>query len=94
MTRALIGLPIALLAGACVHAASLDQVHAGMERSQVVAMLGQPETTNNTAGRECAYYTLAKDFWSRVPWDMTDRYYVCFTDGKVDTFGRADPQSG
>jgi len=25
---------------------------------------------------------------------MTDRYYVCFTDGKVDTFGRADQASG
>jgi outer membrane protein assembly factor BamE (lipoprotein component of BamABCDE complex) len=96
MKRALIGLPIAFLATACVHAASMDEVHAGMERSQVTAMLGPPETTNNTAGQECAYYSLTKDFWSRVPWDMTDRYYVCFTDGKVETFGKADrpPTSG
>jgi len=94
MKRAVIGLPVVLLVGACVHAASMDQVHAGMERSQVTAMLGPPETTNNTAGHECAYYTLTKDFWSRVPWSMTDRYYVCFTDGKVDTFGKAEEQTG
>jgi hypothetical protein len=30
-----------------------------------------------------------KDFWSRTPWSMSDRYYVCFTDGKVDTYGKA-----
>ncbi len=94
MKRALIGLPIMLLAGACVHATSVDQVHAGMDRSQVVAMLGAPETTNNTAGHECAYYTMTKDFWSRTPWSMTDRYYVCFTDGKVDTFGKAEQLGG
>ena len=40
MKRALIGLPIAFLATGCVHAASMDQVHAGMDRSQVTAMLG------------------------------------------------------
>jgi outer membrane protein assembly factor BamE (lipoprotein component of BamABCDE complex) len=94
MTRALIGLPIAFLATACVHAESMDQVHAGMDRGQVTAMLGPPDTTNNTAGRECAYYSLTKDFWSRVPWDMTDRYYVCFADGKVETFGKVDQTSG
>ena len=57
MKRALFGLPIAFLATGCVHAASMDQVHAGMDRSQVTAMIGPPDTTNNTAGRECAYYT-------------------------------------
>jgi hypothetical protein len=89
MKRALLGLPIALLMTACVHAGSMDQVHAGMDRDQVAVLLGPPETTNNTAGRECALYTVTKDFWSRTPWSMTDRYYVCFTDGKVETFGRA-----
>ena len=88
MKHALLGLPIAFLAAACVHGGSMDQVQAGMDRSQVAALLGPPEATNNNAGRECALYTVAKDFWSRVPWSMTDRYYVCFADGKVETFGR------
>ena len=34
-------------------------------------------------------YTVAKDFWSRVPWNMTDRYYICYSDGRVDTFGQS-----
>jgi hypothetical protein len=89
MKHNLIALPIVLLAGACVHAASVEQIQAGMDRTQVVALIGPPEVTNNTAGRECALYTVTKDFWSRVPWDMTDRYYVCYSDGKVETFGRA-----
>jgi hypothetical protein len=24
-----------------------------------------------------------------VPWDFSDRYYVCYEDGKVASFGRA-----
>lgn len=89
MKRTASALVIALLAGACVHGSSLDQVHAGMTHDEVVGLIGQPEVTSNTAGRECARYTVAKDFWSRVPWDTSDPYYVCYTDGKVDAFGRA-----
>ncbi len=94
MKRALIALPIAFVLAGCVHAASVEQIHAGMDRNEVATLMGPPETTSNTAGRECATYIVTKDFWSRVPWDMTDRYYVCFTDGKVDTFGKADQKSG
>ena len=94
MKHAFLGLPIALLAASCVHAASIEQIHAGMDRSEVVALIGPPETSNNTAVRECALYTVTKDFWSRVPWNMTDRYVVCYTDGKVETFGKVDQASG
>jgi len=77
-----------LLASGCVHGSSVDQVHAGMTHDEVASIMGQPEGTSNTAGRECARYTVLKDFWSRVPWDMSDPYYVCYTEGKVDSFGR------
>ena len=41
------------------------------------------------------YYTVLKDFWSRTPWSLSNRYYVCYDDGKVKSFGRADaPTSG
>lgn len=83
-------LPIALLATGCVHNGNLDQVHAGMPREEVVAVMGAPESTTNTPGRECTTYSVLKDFWSRVPWEMTSRYYVCYVDGKVDYFGKAD----
>ena len=89
MKRHAAALLIALLSAGCVHGSNMDQVHAGMTRDQVSAAIGQPDLTTNTAGRECAQYTVLKDFWSRVPWDMSDPYYVCYTNGKVDTFGRA-----
>jgi hypothetical protein len=95
MKRAAMALMIAFLAGGCVHGSSLEQVHAGMSRDEVAGLMGPPEGSTNTPGRECAYYTVLKDFWSRVPWNMSDRYYVCFSEGKVETFGRADArQSG
>jgi len=88
MKHVVLGLPIAFLAAGCVHVAAVDQLHAGMDRQEVATLMGPPEASNNTAGRECTVYTVTKDFWSRVPWNMTDRYYVCFADGKVETFGR------
>jgi SmpA / OmlA family len=90
MKRAAVGLLIAFLAAGCVHGAHLEQVHAGMSRDQVLSIMGQPESSMHTAGRECAVYSVLKDFWSRVPWSMSDRYYVCYSEGKVDYFGRAD----
>ena len=47
-----------------------------------------------SAGKECAYYTLLKDFWRRVPWDLSARYYVCYDEGKVETFGRTGAGGG
>ncbi len=90
MHRITIGLLTGLLAGGCVHNSTLDQVHAGMPREQVVSIMGQPESSMNTPGRECTTYSVLKDFWARVPWEMSHRYYVCYVDGKVDYFGRAD----
>lgn len=79
----------ALLAG-CVHGSSLERVQAGMSRDEVKAIMGQPEGEAHSPGKECAYYTVLKDFWNRTPWSLSNRYYVCYTDGKVETFGRAD----
>jgi hypothetical protein len=90
MKHAALGLLIATLAGACVHTSALEQVRPGMTRDQVTALMGPPQSSTNTAGRECVMYTVTKDFWSRTPWSMTDRYYVCYSEGRVDTFGLAD----
>ena len=92
MKHVALGLFAALLAGACVHSGAMDQVHAGMSHDEVSALIGQPDGTANTAGRQCEHYTVLKDFWRRVPWDMSEPYYVCYSeDGKVDTFGLARP---
>jgi outer membrane protein assembly factor BamE (lipoprotein component of BamABCDE complex) len=78
------------LAGCAVPAKNIDRVQAGMNRDQVRSIMGQPETVAHSPGKECAYYSLLKDFWSRVPWSVSDRYYVCFDDGKVEAFGKVD----
>jgi len=91
---AAMGILMAVMVGGCVHGGSVEQVHAGMSREQVGAVMGPADLSTSTPGQECAYYTVLKDFWSRVPWNMSDRYYVCFNDGKVETFGRADSRPG
>ena len=78
-----------LLAG-CVTASNVDQVRAGMSPDQVQTILGEPETVAHAPGSQCSYYTVLKDFWSRTPWTMSNRYVVCYDDGKVKSFGRAD----
>ena len=77
-----------LLAG-CVHGDNVERLQAGMDRQQVRSVMGPPEGSAHSPGKDCAYYTVLKDFWSRTPWSMSDRYYVCFTDGKVETYGKA-----
>lgn len=91
MKRLVLGLSISgLLAGCAVPAKNIDRIQAGMNRDQVQGIMGQPETVSHSPGKECAYYSLLKDFWSRVPWSLSDRYYVCFDDGKVESFGKID----
>ena len=80
-----------MLAGcSTVPARNIDRVQAGMDRDQVRSIMGQPDTVAHSPGQECAYYSLLKDFWSRVPWSVSDRYYVCFDEGKVASFGKVD----
>ena len=89
MKRSAAAVLIAFLLTGCVTGSRIDEVHAGMTPEQVSAAIGPPDSTTATAGRECSRYTVLKDFWSRTPWSMSDPYYVCYTDGKVDTFGPA-----
>lgn len=78
-----------LVAG-CVTASNVDEVRAGMSPEQVQKILGEPETVAHAPGAQCSYYTVLKDFWARTPWTLSNRYYVCYDDGKVKSFGRTD----
>lgn len=79
-----------LLAGCAtnLHEDQIDQVRAGMSRDEVQGLLGAPASATYTPGQDCAYYTILKSFWRRTPWSLTERYAVCFADGRVETFGR------
>jgi hypothetical protein len=91
LSPALVLLGTAMLTGcATVPARNIDRVQAGMDRTQVQSIMGQPDTTVHSPGKECAYFSLLKDFWSRVPWSLSERYYVCYDDGKAASFGKVD----
>jgi hypothetical protein len=91
MKRLALALSMAgLVAGCAVPARNMDRVQAGMTHDQVQSIMGQPEAVAHSPGKECAYYALLKDFWSRVPWSLSERYYVCYDDGKVESFGKVD----
>jgi hypothetical protein len=92
MKRPALVLSIVMMLAGCatVPVRSIDRVQAGMNRDQVRSIMGQPDTVAQSPGTECAYYSLLKDFWSRVPWSVSDRYYVCYDEGKVASFGKVD----
>jgi SmpA / OmlA family len=91
MKRLALALSMASLAAGCaVPARNMEQIHAGMTHDQVQSIMGQPQAIAYSAGKQCAYYALLKDFWSRVPWSVSERYYVCYDQGKVETFGKVD----
>jgi hypothetical protein len=90
MTRVTFGALIAILLTACVTTSTLDKVRYGMTESEVTALIGPPESSTHSPGNNCSTYVITKDFWSRTPWSLSDRYSVCYVDGKVERFGKID----
>ena len=82
-----------LLTCACVPGRELmTDIHAGMPRAEAIAKLGQPHTiqpSTTMRGAECATYDLYRPFLERRRGQpYSDRYFVCFRDDRVVTFGR------
>src|SRR4051812_31800025 len=91
MKRVAVAISTIGLAAACTAPArNMDRIQPGMTAQQVASIIGPPQAMTYSAGKQCSYYVLLKDFWSRVPWSVNDRYYVCYDDGKVETFGKVD----
>ena len=91
MKRVAVAFSIVGLTAACATPArNMDRIQAGMTPEQVASVIGPPQAMTYSAGKQCSYYALLKDFWSRVPWSVNDRYYVCYDNGKVETFGKVD----
>jgi hypothetical protein len=78
------------LAACAVPVQNMERIQAGMTPDQVASIMGQPQAVTYSSGKQCSYYAVLKDFWSRVPWSYNDRYYVCYDAGKVETFGKVD----
>jgi Short C-terminal domain/SmpA / OmlA family len=80
---ALAVLVVALLAG-CATADKLNNVHIGMTKEQVIALLGTPDSTSAQANVEYLTYYLEND----ANYNREQPYMVRVVDGKVESFGR------
>lgn len=90
MKRSTFGFLLAGLLSGCVTTSTLDKVRYGMTEGEVTALIGPPESSTHSPGNNCSTYVIMKDFWSRTPWSISDRYSVCYVDGKVERFGKID----
>ena len=97
MKRVALALSMAGLAAACtVPARNMDRVQAGMSRDQV-AVHHRPAPGRRLFARQgvrllsCCSRTSGAACRGRV----SERYYVCYDEGKVESFGKVDaPTSG
>jgi hypothetical protein len=75
---------MALALTACVsNSAKLNEVRIGMPKSEVVGVLGQPDSTSGQANIEYLTYYLTNDAYGRQ-----EPYMVRLVDAKVESFGR------
>lgn len=79
----------ALLAG-CMSSAELNKLQIGMTKDQVIALLGQPDSTSAQANVEyLTYYLEANEStYGRYSGESEKAYMVRLVDGKVESFGR------
>lgn len=80
----------ALIAAAtfgCADSTALNKVHIGMPRSDIIALLGQPDSTSAQANVEYLTYYLA----ANTEYVRSQPYFVRLVDGKVESFGRFAP---
>ncbi len=81
---------ITLILAACAAPRSTtNELELGMSKQEVKALMGEPDSSAAVKGQgDCYYYSMWRDFWNRRPGDYSDRYYVCFQNRKVFSYGR------
>jgi hypothetical protein len=81
--RILFGALAVILLTACAPSADkLNQLRLNMTRDEVLAAIGPPGSTSETAGVLYLRYRLSSDAITH------EEYYVRLIDGKVDAYGR------
>jgi hypothetical protein len=82
---AIVLLLAALFTGCSTTADKLNNLHIGMTKDQVIALLGQPDSTSAQANIEYMTYYLSNDSSN----GRDQPYMVRVVEGKVESFGRA-----
>lgn len=74
-----------LIAGCGTSAKKLNEISEGMSKSEVIRILGTPESVRVQSGQEVLIYTLSNS-WNNAVWNQT--YYVQLQNGKVISYGK------
>lgn len=82
-----------LLTGCAAPRSTTNQLSLGMTKAEVISLMGEPDSSAAIKNQgDCYYYSMWRDFWNRSPGNYSDRYYVCFQNGKSVVYGRVgDP---
>jgi hypothetical protein len=75
----------ALLTGCATSSETLNQIHIGMTKAQVISILGTPDSTSAQANMEYFTYYLTTNTGSYY---RDQPYMIRFVDEKVESFGR------
>jgi len=83
---------VMMLTFGIAHSVELKGVRAGMTRAEVVAAVGEPESSGKEEGREYLLYLVCQSNCAAKSYENRryDRYLVWFKDGKVDAVARKD----
>lgn len=77
------------LVGCAAPRAHTNQLELGMSKAEVTKLMGEPDSSSASAKKgDCYMYSLWRDFWNRRPGDYSDRYYACFSNDKLTSYGR------
>lgn len=70
---------------ATTSAKRLNEISVGMTKSEVIQILGNPESVSGNGSQELFLYTLSNSF-TNAEWNST--YAVQFVEGRVVRYGR------
>ena len=92
MLKLLMALVLAgLIADCATSSKKLNQISVGMNKAEVIKILGAPESTRANRGIEFLIYTLteriAKPGEAPLPFPIQGQYFVKLVDGRVESYG-------
>jgi hypothetical protein len=91
-TKILILLVAIVCVGCATSSKNLNMISIGMSKSEVIDILGEPESTSAKGGAEYMIYSLkeriSKPGETIFPVAIEGKYYVRLVGGKVESYGR------
>ena len=82
---------VGLVASCATSSKKLNQISVGMNKAEVITLLGPPESTRANQGVEFLIYTfterIAKPGEAPLPFPIQGKYFVRLVGGRVDSYG-------